>query len=149
MCKIGTELCKETTYCIVVCSCSRGLWRHRLLRAYQYWVVSEWKFFRYEVFTAVTMKNAVFWVVTPCGSCNNRRFGEYSVSFIRMRIDELVTTLALTINRDTQRWYIISSRCASAARRFLSPWWWRDYFLPKPRFLREHHGVITQKTANS
>jgi hypothetical protein len=21
------------------------------------------------------MKNAVFWVVTPCGSCKNRRFG--------------------------------------------------------------------------
>jgi hypothetical protein len=26
---------------------------------------------RFEVFTAVTMKNGVFWVVTPCGSCNN------------------------------------------------------------------------------
>jgi hypothetical protein len=24
---------------------------------------------------AVTMKNDVFWVVTPCGSCKNRRFG--------------------------------------------------------------------------
>jgi hypothetical protein len=24
---------------------------------------------------AVTMKNAVFWDVTPCGSCKNRRFG--------------------------------------------------------------------------
>jgi hypothetical protein len=23
----------------------------------------------------VTMKNGVFWVVTPCGSCKNRRFG--------------------------------------------------------------------------
>jgi hypothetical protein len=30
---------------------------------------------RFEVFTAVTMKNCVFWVVTPCGSCKNRRFG--------------------------------------------------------------------------
>jgi hypothetical protein len=30
---------------------------------------------RFEVFTAVTMKNAVFWDVTPCGSSNNRRFG--------------------------------------------------------------------------
>jgi hypothetical protein len=29
---------------------------------------------RFEVFTAVTLKNAVFWDVTPCGSCNNRRF---------------------------------------------------------------------------
>jgi hypothetical protein len=30
---------------------------------------------RFEVFTAVTMKNGVFWVATPCGSCKNRRFG--------------------------------------------------------------------------
>jgi hypothetical protein len=29
----------------------------------------------YEVSTAVTMKNALFWDVTPCGSCKNRRFG--------------------------------------------------------------------------
>jgi hypothetical protein len=28
---------------------------------------------RFEVFTAVTMKNGVFWVVTPCGSCKNLR----------------------------------------------------------------------------
>jgi hypothetical protein len=30
---------------------------------------------RSEVFTAVTMKNAVFWDVAPCRSCVNRRFG--------------------------------------------------------------------------
>jgi hypothetical protein len=30
---------------------------------------------RSEVFTAVTMKNVVFWDVTQCGSCKNRRFG--------------------------------------------------------------------------
>jgi hypothetical protein len=30
---------------------------------------------RFEVFTAATMKNGVFWDVTPCGSCKNRRFG--------------------------------------------------------------------------
>jgi hypothetical protein len=29
---------------------------------------------RFEVFTVVTMKNYVFWDVTPCGSCKNRRF---------------------------------------------------------------------------
>jgi hypothetical protein len=28
-----------------------------------------------EVFAVVTMKNGVFWEVTPCGSCKNRRFG--------------------------------------------------------------------------
>jgi hypothetical protein len=26
---------------------------------------------RFEVFTAVTMKNGVFWDVRPCGSCKN------------------------------------------------------------------------------
>jgi hypothetical protein len=30
---------------------------------------------RFEVFTEVTMKNGIFWYVTPCGSCKNRRFG--------------------------------------------------------------------------
>jgi hypothetical protein len=30
---------------------------------------------RFEVFTAVTMKNDVFLDVTPYGSCKNRRFG--------------------------------------------------------------------------
>jgi hypothetical protein len=34
---------------------------------------------RFEVFTAVTMKNGVFWDDTPCGSCKNRRFGGTSV----------------------------------------------------------------------
>jgi hypothetical protein len=30
---------------------------------------------RFEVFTAVTMKNGVFGDVTQCGSCKNRSFG--------------------------------------------------------------------------
>jgi hypothetical protein len=30
---------------------------------------------RFEVFRAVTMQNGVFWDVTPCGPCKNRRFG--------------------------------------------------------------------------
>jgi hypothetical protein len=34
---------------------------------------------RFEVFTAVTMKNSVFWDVTPCGSCKNRRSSETSI----------------------------------------------------------------------
>jgi hypothetical protein len=32
-------------------------------------------FVRIEFFTAVIMKNGVFWDVTLCGSCKNRRFG--------------------------------------------------------------------------
>jgi hypothetical protein len=34
---------------------------------------------RFEVFTAVTMKNAVFWDVALCRSCVNRRSSETSV----------------------------------------------------------------------
>jgi hypothetical protein len=30
---------------------------------------------RFEVFTAVTMKNGVSWDAKTCGSCKNRRFG--------------------------------------------------------------------------
>jgi hypothetical protein len=30
---------------------------------------------RFEVFTAVTMKNSIFLDVMQCGSCKNRRFG--------------------------------------------------------------------------
>jgi hypothetical protein len=30
---------------------------------------------RFEVFPAVTKKNAISWDVTPCGSCKNRHFG--------------------------------------------------------------------------
>jgi hypothetical protein len=29
---------------------------------------------RFEVFTSVTMKSAILWDVTPCGSCKNRSF---------------------------------------------------------------------------
>jgi hypothetical protein len=52
---------------------------------------------RFKVFTAVTMKNGVFWDVTPCGSCKIRRFEELSASIIRVtRIGELGRRLAVT-----------------------------------------------------
>jgi hypothetical protein len=37
--------------------------------------MSKYNYVRFEVFTAVTMKNDVSWGVTPCGFCKNRRFG--------------------------------------------------------------------------
>jgi hypothetical protein len=46
---------------------------------------------KFEVFTAVTMKNRVFWDVTPCGSCKNRCFGGTSVVFLRSMRRLLVT----------------------------------------------------------
>jgi hypothetical protein len=47
----------------------RDKWRASVNAVKNLWVV------RFEVFKVVTMKNAVFWNVTPCGSCKNRRFG--------------------------------------------------------------------------
>jgi hypothetical protein len=59
---------------------------------------------RFEVFTAVTMKNGVFWDVTPCAFVRTDVSEEPSASFIRVtRIGELGTTLAATSNRRRQR----------------------------------------------
>jgi hypothetical protein len=55
-------------------------------------------FVRFEVFTAVTMKNGVFWVVRTDVS------EEPGTSFIRVtKIGELGTTQAATSNRRTLR----------------------------------------------
>jgi hypothetical protein len=54
---------------------------------------------RFEVFTAVTMKNGVFWVVTPCGSCKNRRSGGiWRLLHQGEKIGELGATQAATSN---------------------------------------------------
>jgi hypothetical protein len=51
-------------------------------------------YLRFEVYTAVTMKNAVFWDVTPCDSCKNRRFGgAYGLRHQDDKICELGTML--------------------------------------------------------
>jgi hypothetical protein len=48
------------------------------------------------------VKNDVFWDVTSCGSCKNRRFGgSYRLLHQGARIGELGTTLAVTTNRRT------------------------------------------------
>jgi hypothetical protein len=49
----------------------------------------------------VTMKNGVFWDVTPCGSCVRADVPEEpSASIIRVtKIGEVGTTLAVTNNR--------------------------------------------------
>jgi hypothetical protein len=48
-----------------------------------------------EVFTAVTMKNAVFWDVTLCSSCVNRRFGgTYCLHLQGRKISEQGTSVS-------------------------------------------------------
>jgi hypothetical protein len=59
---------------------------------------------RFEVFIAVSMKNAAFLDVTSCGCSKNRCMEEDIASIIRVtRISELGTTLAVTSNESTLR----------------------------------------------
>jgi hypothetical protein len=56
------------------------------------------------------MKNAVFWDVTPCDSCKNRRFGgTYFLHQQGLKIGELGTTLAVTSNRRTHAFVFLRS----------------------------------------
>jgi hypothetical protein len=49
------------------------------------------------------MKNAIFWDVTPRGSCYNDFPEERIATIIRLeRLSELGTTLAVTNNSDTE-----------------------------------------------
>jgi hypothetical protein len=83
-------------------------------------IISVHLFLRFEVFTAATMKNAVFWDVAPCKSLVNRRFG----GTYRLHIQGRQTLIFL-------------------------PWRWRRYFPPKRRFTQDIHGATSQKTAFS
>jgi hypothetical protein len=79
------------------------------------------------------MKNAVFWDVSPCGTCKNRCFGGINTSVSRVtRIGE-IGTLAVTSNRNMLR-KILYERGSSSVT-------------PKRWFLQESHGVTSKKTA--
>jgi hypothetical protein len=50
---------------------------------------------RSEVFTAVTMKKAVFWDITPCGSCKNRSFGGIQLLHCQGDSSPIIVTLMM------------------------------------------------------
>jgi hypothetical protein len=61
---------------------------------------------RFEAFTAVTMKNIVFWDVALCTSCFNRLFGGmYRLHLQGRRIGERGTSVSRWL-RTIQRWLI-------------------------------------------
>jgi hypothetical protein len=65
---------------------------------------------RFEVFSAVTMKNAVFWDVVPCSSCANRYFGgTYRLHLQGRKIRERGTSVSrFNINaQSVQQAYLI------------------------------------------
>jgi hypothetical protein len=74
---------------------------------------------RFEGFTAVATKNAVFWDVAPCRSCVNRRFG--GTYRLHLHGRKLLTLVIL-------------------------PWRWRRYVLPKRRFTQDLHDSTSHKT---
>jgi hypothetical protein len=83
------------------------------------------KFVRFEVFTAVTMKNAVFRDVASCSSCVNRGVGgTYRLNF-QFGCSHLLTL-------------------APRSRIFL-PWRWRRHVHPKRRFTHDLHGATSHK----
>jgi hypothetical protein len=48
---------------------------------------------RFEVFAALTMKNAVFWDVAPCIACVDRRFGgTYRVSSSNLKMEAIYSS---------------------------------------------------------
>jgi hypothetical protein len=66
------------------------------------------------VFTAVNMKNGVFWDVAPCDSCKNRRLGgtyrihhqgdvPSSPSLVTLIMEELSSSEMSVLTRDTRR----------------------------------------------
>jgi hypothetical protein len=94
-------------------------------------------FIGFEVFTAVTMKNAVIWDVAPCRSCLDRRFGgTYRLHLQGRKIRERGPSVACS--------HLLT--LVPHSRTFL-PWRWRRYVPPKRRFTQELHGVTSQKTA--
>jgi hypothetical protein len=60
-------------------------------------------FVRFEVFTAVTMKKAVFWDVAPCRYGVNRRFGGTYCLHLQGRREIIKTGLTLMSLTDASR----------------------------------------------
>jgi hypothetical protein len=97
-----------------------------------------------EVFPAVAMKNAVFWDVTPRGSCENRLSGETYRPIRVKRISELGTALVAFL-RSVLQLLVIANVVLILLILFTRLW--RRYIPPKRRFLKEPHGVASKKTA--
>jgi hypothetical protein len=65
---------------------------------------NKYTYIRFEVFTAVTVKNGIFWELRRVALVRTDVSGELSASIIRVtRIGELGTTLAVTSNQPTLR----------------------------------------------
>jgi hypothetical protein len=93
---------------------------------------------RFEVFAAATMKKAVFWNMTPCRYCGNRRFGEmYRLHLQGRRICEWASS-----------WRLSSYLLTLVPRlRIFLPWRRRRYGPPKRWFTQDLRCATSEKTA--
>jgi hypothetical protein len=77
------------------------------------------------------MKNGVFWDVTPCGSCKNRRFG---VTWrLLHQVDKNRWTLNVAVISSRRCVFRLLATDTFLVHRFVSPWWWKRYVPPKRR----------------
>jgi hypothetical protein len=93
-----------------------------------------------EVLTAVTMKNYIFWDVTPCTSKGAGRFG------VTHRLPLPGTRVRQARNLQKQAAQSAAWFCWFLTRPTLLPWKWR-YAPPKRRTLFELNVGTTQTTA--
>jgi hypothetical protein len=87
--KGGTLKTFQELHTLLICY-KHGLWSVQV-RLYRNFT----RLVRFEVFTAVTMKNAVFWDVAPCISCVNQCFrGTYRLHLHGRKIRERGTSMS-------------------------------------------------------
>jgi hypothetical protein len=83
------------------------------------------------------MKNAVFWDVTPCRSCEKRRFaGTYRPIIKVKRISELGTTVAVTFRSSLFRFTLMMEAIHSSEMLVLTRVTRRH--IPEDRILHSH-----------
>jgi hypothetical protein len=120
----------------------RTIWNKSSTNTYLY----NNSFVRFEVFTVMTMKNAVFWDVMPCGCYKNQYFGgKYCLYHQGDKNRWARNALAVPSNQSMLQLLVIAN--AFLARWFLSPWWWRQCIPLKCWFLQEPHMITSQKAA--
>jgi hypothetical protein len=105
----------------------------------------------FEVFTAVTMKNAVFWDVAPCIFCVNRRFGgTYRLHLQGRKIRERGTSVSRWMQTDRQLFMATTGRILSPVREWppKKVGWMTDYptRLSGKGFCHSHlwHGCVDE-----
>jgi hypothetical protein len=85
---------------------------------------------RFEIFTAVTMKNVVFWGVAPCRSCVNRRFGgTYRLYLQGREIRERRTCVSRWLQ--SVRPMMLDHNKLNLYETLCDKNWWRDHGSPR------------------